>query len=335
MRFALNADHQQLAQATAEVLQEVCPATVVRAQWEAAPGTVPPTVSTAWSALTELGLLSAMLDEDAGGLGLDEVGLVALCEQVGRYAVPAPVLETVVLAPVVAEHAPDLAEGVLEGTTRLAWSPEGVGGLAAWGPQADVLLAGGAPGHPLLQATTGEPLPTVDLARPVNRVSGTHTTWDVPRPELDRLWDRAVLGAAAELVGLTRTMIDLTVAYVGEREQFGRPIGSFQAVKHHVASAEVGHAFAQPLVQLAAWEVASGDVERARPHIAMAKARASRTAVEVARAAIQCHGGMGFTTEYDLHLYAKRAWALAAAFGTANSHLDTVTDALPLLMQTS
>src|SRR5699024_8618747 len=111
---------------------------------------------------------------------------------------------------------------------------------------------------------------------------------------------------------------------------------SFQAVKHHLASAEVGYAFARPLVHRAAWQLAHGAApELARPQVAMAKARAGRTAIEVARVAIQCHGGMGFTTEYDLHLYAKRAWALTASWGTSTDHLTVVTDALPLLMQDS
>lgn len=333
MRFALNTDHRELAQATAEVLDEACPTAVVRAQWDARPGSVPPEVSVMWGALAELGLLSALVDEDAGGMGLDEIGLVAVLEQVGRYAVPGPVLETVVLAPVLHACQAPLTNGVVAGTSRLAWAPEGPGGLAAWAPQADVVLVGGAPDTPMGTARSGEPVSTVDLARPVSRAGGTQETFDVSPALLERLWDRAVLGAAAELVGLTRRMIELTVGYVREREQFGRPIGSFQAVKHKLATAEVGHAFAQPLVHVAAWQLACGDAALARPQIAMAKARASRTAVEVARAAIQCHGGMGFTTEYDLHLYAKRAWALAASFGTATDHLDTVAEALPRLMQ--
>lgn len=128
-----------------------------------------------------------------------------------------------------------------------------------------------------------------------------------------------ILVASALLTGLSRRMLDMTVAYVKQRHQFGVPVGSFQAIKHKLADALVAIEFTRPLVLAAAWAQAS----RAADAIALtsaAKARASDTARMVAKTAIQCHGAMGYTTEYELHRFAKQAWALAASFGTAHEH---------------
>jgi alkylation response protein AidB-like acyl-CoA dehydrogenase len=149
-----------------------------------------------------------------------------------------------------------------------------------------------------------------------------------PGVEADALaFDRAALGTAAQLVGLSRRMLDLTVAYVIERRQFGVPIGSFQAVKHHLADARLQLEFAAPAVYRAAWSLATNDPNAARD-VSMAKALASDCAHLVGRKALQCHGGIGYTVEYDLHLFLKRAWALEKLWGDAAWHRDRVGRAL-------
>jgi alkylation response protein AidB-like acyl-CoA dehydrogenase len=145
--------------------------------------------------------------------------------------------------------------------------------------------------------------------------------------EVDRALDRGALGTAAQLIGLGRRMLDLTVGYVKERRQFGVPIGSFQAVKHHLADARIALEFARPLVYRAAWSVAQADPDRA-VHVSMAKATASDAATLTAGKALQCHGAMGYSYEYDLHLYMKRSWALAAAWGSASWHRGRVGRAI-------
>jgi alkylation response protein AidB-like acyl-CoA dehydrogenase len=97
------------------------------------------------------------------------------------------------------------------------------------------------------------------------------------------------------------------------------PVGSQQAVKHHLANARLALEFARPLVYRAAYSVAHDDPDR-DVHVSMAKAQASNAAGIAARVALQCHGAIGYTTEYDLHLYMKRAWALARAWGDAAWH---------------
>ncbi len=134
-----------------------------------------------------------------------------------------------------------------------------------------------------------------------------------------RAFDRGALATSAVLVGLARQLLDLTVEYAKVRHQFGKPIGSFQAVKHHLANALVAVEMARPMVLHAAYALTSGDPE-APVHVSMAKARASDAALVTARAALQCHGAIGYAVEHDLHLWMKRAWALASEWGDAAWH---------------
>ena len=142
-------------------------------------------------------------------------------------------------------------------------------------------------------------------------------------------FDRGVLGTAAELLGLSRAMLDLTVAYTRQRHQFGKPIGSFQAVKHHLANARIQIEFASPAVLYAAYAVAHGQTDASRS-VSQAKWLAGNAATVTGRAALQCHGAIGYTTEHDLHLYLKRSWALARSWGTADFHADRVSASIGL-----
>jgi alkylation response protein AidB-like acyl-CoA dehydrogenase len=145
----------------------------------------------------------------------------------------------------------------------------------------------------------------------------------------DRAFERAALGTAAQLIGLGRRMLELTVAYVTERHQFGVPIGSFQAVKHHLADARLALEFAAPAVWRAAWSLAEVEATAQRD-VSMAKAMAAEAAHLVGRKALQCHGGIGYTVEYDLHLYLKRTWALEQLWGNSAWHRRRVATAIGL-----
>jgi alkylation response protein AidB-like acyl-CoA dehydrogenase len=122
-------------------------------------------------------------------------------------------------------------------------------------------------------------------------------------------------------------MLDTAVAYVKARHQFGKPVGSFQAVKHHLADALVAIEMAAPAVYRAAHSLAHRDVDRST-HASMAKALASDAAPLVARKALQCHGAIGYAFENDLQLWMKRTWALAATWGDAAWHRERVGRAL-------
>lgn len=146
-------------------------------------------------------------------------------------------------------------------------------------------------------------------------------------------FDAAALADAALLVGLAHRMLEMTVEYVSERKQFGVPVGSFQAVKHHLADAGSALEFAEPLVRHAAHLCSGGASAMARSFgtvgdrrvaVSMAKARASAAAQQVSEVALQCHGAIGYTVEADLHLFMKRTWALARAHGDAHWHRGRV-----------
>jgi alkylation response protein AidB-like acyl-CoA dehydrogenase len=122
-------------------------------------------------------------------------------------------------------------------------------------------------------------------------------------------------------------MLELTADYVRDRRQFGVPVGSFQAVKHHLANARIALEFARPLLYRAAASIRDSDPD-ASVHVSMAKAKADAAAQQTARSALQCHGAIGYTTEYDLHLYLKRSWALARAWGDAAWHHRRVARAI-------
>ena len=145
--------------------------------------------------------------------------------------------------------------------------------------------------------------------------------------DAERAFDRGALGVAAQLVGLGRRMLDLTVEYVAERRQFGTPVGAQQAVKHHLAEVAMQLRFAAPAVYGAAWSMATGAPTAGRD-VSMAKALASDAARLAVRQTLQCHGAIGYTVEYDLHLYLKRAEALSRAWGDAAWHRRRVAVAL-------
>ena len=140
-------------------------------------------------------------------------------------------------------------------------------------------------------------------------------------------FDRGALAAAAYLVGLSERMIDVAAEYARQREQYGRPIGVNQAVKHLLADALLKVEFAKPAVYRAAWSVAEGEPTRARD-VSMAKAFASDAAYRTSRSAMQVHGAIGYTWEADLQLWMKKAWALQRAWGDATFHRRRVAEAV-------
>jgi len=140
---------------------------------------------------------------------------------------------------------------------------------------------------------------------------------------LESLLRRAAVCASAEMLGAARRCLDMSVAYAKVREQFGQPIGSFQAIRHKCAEMLLGVENAHAAVYYAAWALNAG-AEDAAVAASVCKAYVSETARRVCGEAIQAHGGIGFTWEYDLHLYFKRAKALEPLFGDAEYHRELI-----------
>lgn len=343
MRFAFTDDQLALRDAVRELLAAECPAEVVRAAWPPpdADGQGPGagargaagSPAALWRHLADMGVLGVAVPEAAGGLGMGPIDWVLLAEEVGYAAIPAPFAETaLVVAPLLAELGdPDgLLAPLVAGDLQIAAELTGAGPV----------LFGSAADHAVLRVgdtvrvvsraelgTAGTDAGTVDGAlaamtvdRGVLAAVGTELA-SISDEGSAAAFDRGALAAAAQLVGLGRRMLEQSVAYVVERRQFGVPIGSFQAVKHHLADARLRLEFAAPAVYRAAWSVASGAPTATRD-VSMAKSLASDAAHLVGRKALQVHGGIGYTVEYDLHLFLKRAWVLEREWGTAAWHRD-------------
>jgi alkylation response protein AidB-like acyl-CoA dehydrogenase len=290
VRFAFTDEQVAFAAAVRDALARECPPAVVRAAWEGKGWPSGP-VAGAWSALVDMGVTDPSLTELDWALVLEEAG---------RAALPAPLAETA-------------AAGGVAGLGR---EP-----LVAWGAEADtlVLVDGGEVHRVAASAVRVTPQPTVDLARPLARVEWAPSPSTRVDADGRRLLDRLVLATSCVLAGLAQRMLDDTVAYASQRHQFGKPIGSFQAVKHHLANAAVRVEFARPVVHAAAWALATRQAD-ASVRASMAKACASDAAVFVSRVALQVHGAIGYSFEHDLHRWMKRAWALAADWGDAAWH---------------
>jgi alkylation response protein AidB-like acyl-CoA dehydrogenase len=354
VRFALSDEQIEFRDAVRGLLADTCGPDDIRAAWAdpvlagGGPGGGNGRVPAAWAALGEMGVLGICVPEAHGGLGMTDEDLVPLLIEVGRAGLPDPVSSTAgVAVGVLRDHAPT---GVAaQWLQRIAAGDAAIG--VGFGPDRDgggsPTVAAAASVDAFMLFDRGEahivepaqvelsPLESVDGARHLARVGWTPSESTLIAGSDDgagfaatnSAFDRAALGAAAMLVGLSQRMLDITVLYASERQQFGVPIGSFQAVKHQLANASLAVEFAQPLVLRAANSLANGDADSA-VHVSMAKAKASEAAKGAVATSLQVHGAIGYTVECDLHLYMKRAWALAVRYGDAEFHRRRVRSGL-------
>lgn len=261
-----------------------------------------------WRGLVEMGLTGLIVPEAQGGLGLGLVEAALVAVELGRADVSEPIVDTALVAPRLISDEARLAS-IAAGELKVALAHP-VNPWVADADQAGLLLGG---------AATGERL---DSADPLRRL------FAVERAEADAaMLDLAALMAAAQLVGASERMLTLATDYAKDREQFGQPIGAFQAIKHHLASVAVALEFARPVLWRAAYALDHGHA-RAPIHVSHAKLAATDAAMQAAETAIQVHGAMGYTYEVDLHYWMKRAWALAGAWGDRAFHLRRLDDAV-------
>lgn len=301
MRFALTAEQRQFATTLDDLLTAAAVPSAVRA-WASgdhAPGLA------IWRELADLGVMALAVPERFGGLDADKVDLVVAFEQLGRHVVPGPLVESIAVAPALAGESllPDLACGKVIATVAV---PPHVP-YAVDADIADVVLTPAGP------AAVGARVTSVDAARRLFRVEAAaveHPAFEV-----------GVLAVSAQLVGLGQAMVERAVEYAKTRTQFGGPIGRFQAVKHLLADALVGVELARPLVYGAAVTMSPRD-------ISAAKVAAGEAADRAARVALQVHGAVGYTQEYDLGLWLTKARALRSAWGTPSTHRTRVLDSL-------
>ena len=332
MHFAFTDDQKMLRDTVREVLQRECAPEVVRAAWEGSPERA----RAVWDTLAETGVIGMTASEEAGGMAMSELDLVLPLEEAGYAALPGPIVDTVAVGIPLLEVAGTDAQKerwlgpAVAGKARIVVSLEDQS-IVAHAVSADVLIAergGAAYCVPLAEASISVER-SVDRARELGRVSFEADAQYQMRQDVDTTAlfvlarERAALGTAAQLIGLSRRMLDMAVQYAKDREQFGKPIGAQQAIKHRLANALIEQEFARPTVYRAGWSMATSAPD-ADINVSLAKIYAGQAAKFVAKEALQVHGAIGYTIECDLHMWMKRAWALAAVHGDAAYHRERV-----------
>jgi alkylation response protein AidB-like acyl-CoA dehydrogenase len=323
MNFDFDDTQYALRDLARELFARESPPSRVRELWEGKPFD-----RGVWKTMALAGLCGITVPEEFGGAGGNEIDLALVLEEAGRAALPEPLVETTGFA------APAIAEcGSQE--IRARWLPAIASGDAivavegpfdghvAWADEADLLMCvrdhvAHAVPRDRYRATR---VKTIDPARPLYTVecdTGPDTvlgdaTKPFPRP------GRSLFGTAAVQNGIAMRLLEMTIAYVKDREQFGRLVGSFQAIKHKLADMHTAICSSRPATWYAAHAIAT-QAPDAQEAAAVAKVAASETEALCNREALQCHGGIGFTWEHDLHLWLKRGMTLRATFGDPALH---------------
>ncbi len=285
-----------------------------------------------WRQLAELGLTGLTVPEEFGGLGMNELDFVLLAQECGYVALPEPLVHTALVAvPLLQAIGGELAAKwlpkIATGAARLVVGLE-QNQLVEDAHVANlILLQQGDEFHALLPAQVELRYnESVDPSRKLFAVEIKNANAVSHDPGLvQAALNRGALANAAQALGLAQRMIDLSVAYTSDRHQFGKPIGSFQAVKHHMANVAVRLEYAKAPVHRAAY-AAANKLSTLPENVSHAKLVACEAANLAAKNCIQVHGAMGYTWEVDLHIFMKKAWALANSWGDAGFHKSRVGD---------
>jgi alkylation response protein AidB-like acyl-CoA dehydrogenase len=350
MQFELDEDRALLKQSTRELLEKESPLAEARALMESSAEGYSKALL---GKLGELGYLGLVLPESQGGSELGHVGLAAVLEEMGRAAFPGPYLDLVQAAALLAAARGEAASGwlqrVLAGEALVVIARrESLSGREAapatrcsggrvsgrkvfvpFGAHADALLVETDAGIALVPRPgagwNAVPLPTLDLAQRFAEIplDAPATLLDgAGAPQLAAAEQLGALGAAALLLGLMERALEITVAYMRERQAFRAPIATFQALQHRAADMLMRTECTRAAVYRAAW-MADHERGRAALPIAAAKAYAGDAGRFVCGEAIQLHGGVGFTWEYDPHVYFKRVKTLEQFYGSTGAQLES------------
>lgn len=291
--------------------------------------------------LAAMGVPAVLASAEHGGLELGLLTLAAVSEEIGRSAAPTASVRNALAAWLIAEAGDDAQRGqwlapLVDGSmqaafasTQLGFADGAVTGLAHFvegGASANLYIADVGDGRLVLVAAGVEVSAVTPPALDVARATSTITFKAAPAallkttPDLaERLRQAQLIVHAADAYGAGQRALDMAVAYAQERRQFDRPIGSFQAIKHQLAETALVMAPARFLPWRAAhaWDTAPAEAGRLA---ALAKAHTPEVAVTTARAMVEAHGGVGYTWEYPLHLFLKRAMYDRAAWGGPALH---------------
>lgn len=314
MRFELTDDQRAFGSAINSLLAGAHTTAVARA-W--ADGDHAPGLKL-WSRLADQGVNALIAPEQAGGIGATPVELVVAFEPLGFHAVPGPWIESAAYLPVaVADGAilSALASGAMGTVSVHEFTSEG---LDADVVEHEFFVLDGV----LSKAVHYGPDISVDRTRRLHESAPDEA---IDAGDLDLAFEMAVLAVSAQLLGLGERLLTDTVTYAKQRRQFGREIGSYQAIKHALADVRIALDFARPLIYGAALSAGSPDASR---DASAAKVAASDAAYLAARTALQVHGAIGYTRELDLSLWVLKVRALVGAWGTPAYHRSRILDAL-------
>jgi alkylation response protein AidB-like acyl-CoA dehydrogenase len=323
MDFGLTDDQRDIQRTARDLLAER--ATFARVREHAEAGT---TDTVLWKELCELGWPGIAISEAHGGQGLGTIELSILCEELGRVVAPVPFLSSAMAACVIEQAGseeqrerwlPGLASGETIGA--LSSAVDGTSELVVSGAEADVIVLVEEDGSGLLvtpQDAEVSSVAAIDPTRSAARVSAADGAGESLEDGCPGL-GRALVAVSSELVGVSERALEMTLAYVKDRKQFGVPVGAYQAVSHRCAQMLLDTEKARSTTAFAAWS-ADANPEGLAEAAAMAKAASSDAGREVTASAIQAHGGIGFTWEADVHWLFKRAQIDAVLLGGAGRH---------------
>jgi alkylation response protein AidB-like acyl-CoA dehydrogenase len=329
MQFAFTEDQLAINEAAREMLVESCDTASLRAMLKDGRAVD----ESRWRTICDMGLLGMLAPEDKGGMGLGLADFVGIAEAAGYVGLPEPLVEMAGMTIPLLASLPDnrgLLDAAMGGKVVALGHPANRH-VADADSAVALFMADGDALH--LIARIDAKLERQESFDPFRRLFAVD--WQPsPATRVASSWgDTATRGAilaAAQMIGLAQRCIDMSVAYAKDRTQFGKPIGSYQAVKHLIANAQVRVEFARPVVHAAAAELPSGTLA-AKARAAHAKIAAGEAADLAARTAVQVHGAMGMTWEVDVHFFLKRALALKNSWGTPDRHRVTVMERMVTL----
>lgn len=289
----------------------------------------------------EQGMTALSIPDEFGGMGQGDLEWVLILQELGYFGIADSLADSAYLAPYLLSHLPP------DVSLRADWLPRIASG--------DARIAVGHPVNPYVadvesaglvllwhkdevhalapDQLNAERLTSVDRSRRLCRIewqacgASRICNADTGRALWAATVNRGALAVAAQHLGLAQRMLDLGVDYAAQRKQFGRPVGSFQAIKHQMADIAVKLQFAEPVVHRAAHALVTGRAE-APLFVSQARLAAAEAASLAARNGLQAHGAMGYTWEADLQMYMKRAWALDSAWGDRAFHAARVAKKL-------
>jgi alkylation response protein AidB-like acyl-CoA dehydrogenase len=328
MFFALNDEQRALQETVRDYLADRFPTSAVREVYDDPTGDGIP--DSLWKAFGEQGVLAVLVPEEADGLGLGLLDAAVVSKCFGVGVTPGPWLPTVVAGEALrlggggSPESVGWLQRIAAGEAKLAFAPD-LSLPVEYAGIADALVAVKDGSLALYEpaAYTVTPVAVLDRTTRLGRVELTGSGLELDASVLPEVLARATVLTAADLAGIAREALTRTVAYDKDRVQFGKPVGSFQVLKHSLADLHIAVTMAEHAVLYAAHAVDADRPDRDLA-VSVAKAKASDAARDVTAAMIQFHGGIGYTWEHDAHFFFKRAKRQEYAYGSAAEHRERI-----------